>query len=88
MSESRTNQKNGVLEAEAKRFSQLRQQGPALVFPTEREVVAHVFAGVQQDEMYIQLQYLQSQDDVTKDRAFKRRKQNPAVQCQVTNSPQ
>ena len=68
--------KNGVLEkwkAEAKRFNQLRQQDPALVFPTE------VLAGVQQDEMYIQLQYLQPQDDVTKDRALKRRKQNPAA---------
>ena len=39
---------------------------------------ALVFAGVRQDEMCIQLQYLQPQDDMTKNIAFKRRKQNPA----------
>ena len=64
-------------KAEVKRFKLLRQPGPALVFTTESEVLAHVLEGVKQDEMYIQLQYLQPQDDVTKDRALKRRKQNP-----------
>ena len=49
-------------EAEVKRFKMKRQSGPALVFPAEKEVWEHVLAGVKQDEMCIQPQYLQPQE--------------------------
>jgi len=49
-------------EAEVKRFKMKRQSGPALVFPTEKEVWEHVLAGVKQDEMCIEPQYLQPQE--------------------------
>ena len=64
-------------EEEVKRFKLLRQPGPALEFTTESEMLTHVLEGVkqEQDEMYIQLQYLQPQNNVTKDRSLKR-KQN------------
>ena len=65
-------------KGEVKRFKQMRQPGPALVFTTEVEVLTHVLAGVKQDEMCIQPQYLQPQEGVMKDRAVKGKKQNPA----------
>ena len=73
-------------EARVQQFKQ-RRQGPAPVFPTETEVLEHVLAGVKQDELCIQVQYLQSHEDVVRIRAVKRRNRKldlRLIACMVT----
>ena len=47
-------------------------------------MLEQVFAGVRQDEQAIPLQYRKLQDDVTKDRATKRRKQDASASHRQT----
>ena len=53
----------------------MEEPGLAPIFATEMEVLKHVLAGVKQDESCIQVEYLQSGEEVVRVRAVKRRKQ-------------
>ena len=62
-------------EEKVKQFKKRRQQGPAPIFTTEMEVLGHVLAGVKQDESCIQVEYLQSREEVARIQAVKHKKQ-------------
>ena len=54
-----------------KQFKKRRQQGTAPIFISEMEVLGHVFNGVKQDESCIQVEYLQSREELARLQAIK-----------------
>ena len=58
-----------------KLFKKRRQQEAAPIFTSEMEVLGHVLAGVKQDESCIQVEYLQSREEVARIQAVKRKQQ-------------
>ena len=58
-----------------------------LSFPLKQKCLEHVLAGVKQDELCIQVQYLQSHEDVVRIRAVKRKNRKldlRLIACMVT----